>query len=361
MLRRDFLYRSAAGVIAGAIGYRPEQARASTRVPRKKVRVGVIGGQHSHAAGKLAALRELPDDFELVGVVEPDLNLRKSIEEEVNDKDIRWMTERELLSSPQLDAVVIETAVRDLVPTGQRCIDAKKHVHLEKPGGASRKAFVRLFDSARQRGRHIQMGYMLRHNPAFEFCFRAVREGWLGRVFEVTGSMSKLVEDARRPEFGEFSGGAMFELGCHLIDAMMVMLGPPQNVTPFARATRDDGVWDSQTAVFEYPDAISTIRSSIVEPHGGDRRHFEVSGENGTISIRPLEPPSVQLALDRPAGEFEAGPQTIEMPADEGRYHKQLQEFAAIVRGDKQPGWSAEHDLAVHLAVLGASGMPTES
>jgi predicted dehydrogenase len=269
------------------------------------------------------------------------------------------MTEGELLMSPDLDAVVIETAVRDLVPTAQRCIDANKHVHLEKPGCESRKAFVRLFDSARQRGRHIQMGYMLRYNPAFEFCCRAVRDGWLGRIFEVTGSMSKLVDDHRRPEFGPNSGGAMFELGCHLIDAMIAILGAPAKVTPFSRATRDDRVLDNQTAVFEYPHAIATIRSSIVEPHGGDRRHFEVSGENGTIAIRPLEPPILHLSLQAPAGEFKEGPQAVELPAEKGRYHKQLQAFATIVRGNTQPQWSAEHDLTVHLAVLQASDLPT--
>ena len=152
----------------------------------------------------------------------------------------------------------------------------------------------------------------------------------------------------------------MFELGCHVIDSLLTVLGPPSKVTPFNRATRGDGVLDSQTAVFEYSDAIATIRSSIVEPHGGDRRHFEVSGENGTISIRPLEPPKLQLALERSIGGFQAGTTDVEIPFDERRYHKQLQEFAAIVRGDKQPEWSAKHDLAVQLAVLQASGMPTD-
>jgi predicted dehydrogenase len=360
MDRRDFMYRFAAGAVAGAIGSQEKHLHALSPEPRTKVRVAVIGIKHSHAEGKLEALLDLQDDFELVGVVEPDLQLRNSLSSHSKYQNIPLLTETEILSSDDVDAVAIETAVRDLVPTAQRCIDASKHVHLEKPGGESREAFVRLFDDARERGRHIQMGYMLRYNPAFEFCFRAVREGWLGRVFEVTGSMSKLVDDRRRPEYAEYSGGAMFELGCHIIDAALTVLGPPTHVTPFKRATRSDGVLDNQTAVFEYSDAIATIRSSIVEPHGGDRRHFEVSGENGTVSIRPLEPPIVQLALANAAGGFQPGPQTVKMPAEEGRYHKQLQEFAATIRGDKRPQWTSEHDLAVQLAVLQASGMPTK-
>jgi predicted dehydrogenase len=153
----------------------------------------------------------------------------------------------------------------------------------------------------------------------------------------------------------------MFELGCHIIDAVITVCGPPQKVTPFNRATRDDRVLDNQLAVFEYEDAIATTRSSIVEPFGGDRRHFEVSGENGTLAIRPLEPPNLQLSLESPAGGFKAGPQAVDLPAENGRYHDQLREFAAIVRGDTHPRWTAEHDLAVQLAVLQASGLPTDS
>jgi predicted dehydrogenase len=361
MFRRDFLFRSGVGIFAGAIGNFVKPTPVRARSKGEKVRVGFIGIQHSHAEGKLTALLDLRDDFELVGVVESDPQLRKSLEAAAEYRNIRWLTELELLSSKKVDAIVIETAVRDLVPTAQRCIDADTHVHLEKPGCESRKAFVRLFDAARARGRHIQMGYMLRHNPAFEFCFRTIREGWLGRVFEVTGSMSKLVDSDKRQQYAEYAGGAMFELGCHIIDAMVTVLGPPQKVTPFNRATRDDRVLDNQVAVFEFSDAIATIRTSIVEPFGSERRHFEVSGENGTLAIRPLEPPNLQLALERPAGGFKSGLQAVELPAEQGRYHKQLREFARIVRGDVRPHWSAEHDLAVQLAVLQASGLPTDS
>lgn len=359
MNRRDFLYRSAVGAVAGAATSRVNVAGAFAPSSLPKIRVGLIGVLHSHAAGKLTALRDLHDEFELVGVVEPDAELRKTLEGQPEFRGVRWLSEKELLASPDLDAVVIETAVRDLVPTAQRCIDANKHIHLEKPGCESRTAFTHLFASAGKRQRHIQMGYMLRHNPAFEFCFRAVREGVLGRIFEVSGAMSKLVDDDRG-KYGDYKGGAMFELGCHIIDAVVAVLGAPAKVTPFNRATRADKVLDNQLAVLEYSEATATIRSSIVEPHGGDRRHFEVSGENGTIQIRPLEPPQLELILERPIAGYAAGRQVIKLPESAGRYDEQLRQFAAIVRGDAAPRWSADHDLAVHLAVLQASGLPTD-
>jgi predicted dehydrogenase len=359
MNRRDFINAAAGGLASIGVGSHGSTRAANSQAP--KVRVGVIGVRHSHTTGKLEAIRQLSDVFELIGIVEPDAALRKSRENHPKYQGVLWLSENELLESPNLEAVIIETGVHDLTPTAERCIAKKKHVHLEKPGSNSRVAFTRLFESARERRRHIQLGYMLRHNPAFDFCFRAVRDGVIGRVFEVTAAMSKLVDDTERRELAENPGGAMFELGCHLVDSVVTILGAPAKVRAFSRETRTDGMPDNQLAVLEYRDAIATIRSSIVEPFGNERRHFDVSGENGTIAIRPLEPPQVEVLLKRPAGKFRAGRQSITLPASEGRYHLQMREFAAIIRGKPTPRWSADHDLAVHLAVLQASGLPTDT
>jgi predicted dehydrogenase len=358
MDRRAFLHRSAAIVAAGAAAL-PRLAAASSQAI--KVRVAMFGASHSHAAGKLAAIRDLTEHFELIGVVEPDNKLQTALRSHPKYHAVPWLSETEFFAMGHLDAVLIETAVADQVRAAQRCIDAGWHVHLEKPGGQAHAALVRLFETAGQRNRPIQMGYMLRHNPAFEFCFRAIREGWLGRIFEASGSMSKLVDDEQRREFAQYAGGAMFELGCHLIDALLTMLGEPTGITPYNRSTRNDGVLGNQLAVFEYPQATATIRASIVEPYGSERRHFAISGENGTIEIRPLEPPQVELTLQQPVGGFQVGRQIVELPSAAGRYHAQLREFVAIIRGDHACRWTAEHDLAVHRAVLRASGVPVDT
>ena len=39
---------------------------------RPPIKIGQIGIGHNHGAAKMEALRKLEDDFEVVGVVEPD-------------------------------------------------------------------------------------------------------------------------------------------------------------------------------------------------------------------------------------------------------------------------------------------------
>jgi predicted dehydrogenase len=85
----------------------------------------------------------------------------------------------------------------------------------------------------------------------------------------------------------------MFNLGCHLIDVLVIVLGKPEKVTAYVRRTRpqQDNLADNQLAVFEYPKATATVRSSVMEVDGGKRRQFVVCGDKGTVDIKPLEPP----------------------------------------------------------------------
>jgi len=363
MQRRDFLRTAARTAAAGVAAAGSPLARAaSADPPRRRVKVGQIGTAHAHAGGKMDALRRLTDQYEVVGVVEPDAALREAAQRQAVYRDLRWMTEPELLDTPGLQAVAVETAVRDLIPTAARCIAAGMHLHLDKPAGDSLPAFQRVLDDAARQRLTIQMGYMFRNNPAFQFCFRAVREGWLGDVFEVHAVISKKDPVSQRRRLTEFAGGTMFELGCHVIDAVVAVLGKPERVTPFLRRTRPDldNLADNTLAVLEYPQATCTVRSSLVEVEGGQRRQFVVCGDQGTIDIRPLEPPALRLALQQPRSAFRRGYQEVPLPKMPGRYDDQLAELAKIIRGEMEHPYPPEHDLAVQETVLHASGMPVE-
>lgn len=361
MIRREFLKAAGvavAGLTMAAVETAPARAEKSKAKP-PPVRIGQIGTAHAHAGGKMDALRRLRDDYEVVGIVEPDPERRKAAERIPVYRGLKWMTEEELLHTPGLKAVAVETAVQDLVPTAARCIEAGMHLHLDKPAGQSLAEFRRVLDAASARRLTVQMGYMFRHNPAFRFCFQAVREGWLGRVFSVHGVMGKrMTADARHPLL-QYRGGIMFELGCHVIDALTTVLGKPDAVTPHGRRTRPemDGLLDNQLAVFDYPQATATIQACAVEVEGEKRRQFTVCGTEGTIDIRPLEPPKLLLALSAPRGAHRKGYQEIALPAMPGRYDDHLIELARIVRGEKETEYPPAHDLLVQELVLRASGM----
>lgn len=353
--RRTFLAATTT-LLTGAM---PEMPDASSLSP---IRVGQIGTKHAHASGKMATLRKFPELFQVVGVAEPDKKQRERIEKSSTYAGLTWMTEQQLLAVPGLQAVAVETDIDELLPVAERCISAGKHIHLDKPAGTSLRHFRRICEAADAKKLTIQMGYMFRSNPAFRFLFQAVRKGWLGNVFQVHCEMSKKVNDGARVSLARYEGGSIFELGCHLIDAVVTVLGQPDKVTAFNRNTRPDHdrLMDNCLAVFEYPDATATIRSSVSEVDGGRRRQFVVCGTQGTIVIRPLEPFRLSLTLERDTAEFRKGTTEVELPAATGRYDGDLQHFARVIRGAESAEYGTAHDLIVQEAVLQAGGMPTQ-
>jgi predicted dehydrogenase len=316
-------------------------ANASSRL-----RIGQIGTEHAHAAGKMAAMRSLTELWDVVGVTGP------KAYDGVNSKSVE-----ELLAVPDLKAVAVETTIEASCEMARQCIEAGKHVHLDKPGALNHDEFKAMRLEAEKRGLTVQMGYMLRYNPAFELLFQAVREGWLGEITEIDAAMGKLADPGTRKKIGELEGGGLFELGCHIIDAAMTILGKPASVTAFSTPTSNDGVKDNQMAVLQYAKATAVIRCNHTDPFGGPRRRFNVTGTEGTFEIVPLESGKVNLSLTKARGSYKKGAQSIQLDVPKDRYAGEFTDLAKIVRGEKKLAWDAAHDIAVHETVLRASGV----
>jgi predicted dehydrogenase len=326
------------------------------------IKVGQIGTKHAHADGQMRTLLKYPEQFEVVGVVEPDAEEWERASRDAPYRGLKRLTEEELLATPGLQAVAVETEVRDLLPTAQRCVDAGLHIHLDKPAGESYPALEKLHATAADKALTIQMGYMYRYNPGFQFLFQAVRDGWLGEVFEIHAVMSKTLGTESRRGLAEYPGGSMFELGCHVIDPLLHIMGPPDRVSGFPRRTRpeQDDVADNGLAVLEYSRATATVRSAVIEVEGTKRRQFVVCGDQGTIVIRPLEPPHLELTLREPRGGFKKGTQAVELQKSPGRYDGAWLDLARVIRGEKTSDFSHEHDLAVQRTLLAACQLPLD-
>ncbi len=331
-------------------------AGAPDNKARDVIRVGQIGVGHAHAT-KLSVYRE-SSDYEVVGIVEPDATLREAARQLPAFRDVPWITEDQLLNTPELRVVLVETHVRDSLATASRCIAAGKHVHLDKPAGDSLPDYRELLAQAERQQLMVQMGYMYRYNPAVVLLRDFLQQGWLGEIFEVHTVMSKVVDRASRQQLAEFPGGMMFELGCHIIDLVVGVLGAPNKVTPFAQhaASEKDTLVDNMLAVFEYPRAIASVKTSAMEVEGFARRHFVVCGTQGTFHIQSLDNPAVRVALTDKHEKYVAGYQDLTFPSFK-RYVADAADMAQVIRGEKECQFDYSHDLAVQTAVLAASKM----
>ncbi len=318
---------------------------------------GQIGIGHAHAAGKMEAMRNLPGLWRVAGLVVPSGEAGRA--DHAAYGGLERLGEDELLALPDLSMVAVETAVESSCATAERCIAAGKHVHLDKPGALGLEEFRRMRLAAESAGLTVQMGYMLRYNPAFELLFRAVEEGWLGEITEIDASMGKLADPATRRKLAALPGGGMFELACHLVDIVVTLLGRPEKVVPFSTPVGDDGVQDNQAAVLVYPKATAVVRCNHADPFGGPRRRFSVAGTAGVLEILPLESGRVRLSLTGDRGGYKKGLQDLHLEVPKGRYDGEFIDLAKVLRGEKKLAWDAAHDIAVFESVLQASGQRT--
>jgi predicted dehydrogenase len=329
----------------------------------KKIRTAHFGIAHDHSAVTMECARKYPDIFEIVGICEPDEETRNTMGNHPAYAGIPWLTEDELLSRDDIDAVLCEGHELRSVSDAQKCIDRGFHVHLDKPGGTDIAAFEALLKSAHQKGLTLQMGYMYRYNPAFRRVMEAVREGTLGTITGIDGTFSILHPSEKRKWLGQFPGGMMFYIGCHVIDMILLLNGLPDDVHPFNRSSDhdNDGSLDSAFAVLDYPRGACTVRTNATEINGYARRSLLVSGTKASIEIRPLECPTlmnITTLEDAKKGPGSDDASRSVFPGYlPGRYDDMMLEFSACVRGEIKNPYSWEYELELQKVVLAACGL----
>lgn len=309
--------------------------------------IGFLGTSHSHGEGKLEVILANPA-YRLIGVTEAT----------PKHKDVPVLSRQALLANPDIQVVAVESAVRDHARDGLAVLEAGKHLHLEKAPADNLKDFEKIVALARRKNLLLQVGYMWRYHPGINLALDAARQGWLGQVYLVRGCIGNSLGAERRPEWAEFAGGNMFELGGHVLDPVVRLLGRPRRVTPFLRKDGkfNDSLKDNTAAVLEFDGAMAILHGSNLQPNSGRYRAFEVHGSNGTVVINPIEPPTVTVDLAKAAGPFKAGLQQVPMPPYK-RYVDDLAELAAAIRGESKLRVSYDEDLLVQEILLRASGM----
>ncbi len=346
MNRRHFLSSTAAIATLTQL-----DLHAADATPPRRIKIGFLGVAHSHALPKLKTAAESPD-WELVGVHAENEKLQATCRANGH----RLLSPGEVVEAAEV--VVVDSIVRDHFRDAKIVLSAGKHVHIEKPPALTVPEFRELQDLARSKNRLMQMGYMWRYNPGINRMIEATRQGWLGDVTLVQGQINSFYAGPARPDLAEFKGGGMFELGCHLIDAVVRMLGRPEKVTPILRRNGPfkDNLNDNAIAIFEYPSVTATITVNLMQPDSGPHRYLEVMGTNGTMTVKPIEPPSLQTDFAKPAGPYQAKIQKVDLPRYQ-RYAPELADLADAIRNRRPLSVTQETDLIVHETLLRACDM----
>ena len=317
----------------------------------KKIRLGQIGIGHNHGEAKMLAARKFPELFEIVGYAEENEAWMERRGTAKGYTGLPRMSVEELIE--RSDAILVESDVWDLTKYAKMCVEAGKHIHMDKPASGTLEGYKHLLDTAKAKDLVVQLGYMYRYNPAVLDCFERVKRGELGEIYSINAEMSTYHPVDYKRWLSNFGGGVMYILGSHLIDLIVYLMGEPKRVTSFLKHTRLDGVdlEDNTLAVLEYDKALCRIFVSSVEVNGFGRRQLMVSGSRGTVNICPLERPTLMTYSDTQIADrtYEDRKITIPFACDtaNGRYDGMMRDFHAYVIGKKKNPFSYAHDYTV--------------
>lgn len=159
-----------------------------------------------------------------------------------------------MLENPAIQAVVLAT------PHSQHCdqickaANAGKHVFVEKPLALTFDEARRAIDTCNNQGVTLAVGFNRRFLPAFQELYDAQTAGTLGAPLHIDANFSgpfgyQYNADMWRGSVSENPAGGMAAMGIHMLDAMIHLLGPVENVSTLSRRLAIEAPLDDTTNV----------------------------------------------------------------------------------------------------------------
>jgi predicted dehydrogenase len=264
-----------------------------------------------------------------------------------------------------LDLVVVCTPNRTHAPLARAALEAGLPVVVDKPFATSAAAARELTGLAQAQGLFLTVFQNRRWDGDFLTLRRLVEEGALGEVRRLESRFERWSPAARvawkesaDPDDG---GGLLLDLGSHLVDQALLLLGPVRGVYAELDRRRPGSAVDDDVflALHHASGARSHLWMSRVAAQRGPR--FRVLGATAAFTKHGLDGQEAALAAggvpgapawgEEPAGRWgQLGPEdsAVPVPTIPGAYPAFYAGVAAALRGEGPP----PVDLAGPIAAL---------
>ena len=335
------------------------------------LRIGVVGygtgGQHFHAPFIAAA-----QGCVLAGVVARAPATVAKVRADLPDTPVHSSLSA-MIAAGGLDAVTVTTPPETRRELVLKAIAAGLHVIADKPFAPNAAGAEDLDRAARAKGVTLGVYQNRRYDSDMQTLAKLIRGGRLGRVWRIHSRMD--FDDPATLEAGP-AGGLLRDLGSHLVDQMLWLLGPVLSV-------------DAQLDHVDLPKGRTDAGFTLTLRHAsGAHSHISASklnhlntcelrayGDAGSYvsqgtdvqaqaifaGLRPaVHPASWGFEPQSHWGTLRTAAGTEVIPAEQGRYHDYYSEFARAVRDGTPPPVTAAEGILT-LRVLDAARQSAQS
>jgi len=322
----------------------------------QRVGVGVIG------CGAIANSAHLPSYFRLPGsklVAVADLDEERARTAAQKYRAEAWYTDyHDLLGRSDIHATSICTPPDTHSEITVAAAESKKHILCEKPMALSVSQADAMIDAAETNKVLLMMSYPFRFDPSFIKVSELLRRGTIGKpfmahaVFGNTGP-SPTTRFFWDPERG---GGAVLDIGVHVIDLLRWLVGEIKDVSSVTWRSRDGlAVEDNAIVSMTFDDGtLGTISVSWTYPHVVCKAEFV--GTRGMI-LAGLST-DLKLSLEATKVGRKLGVITV-LTRRKRHYLQEIGHFIECVRKGRKPavnGVDGKRSLETALRGLARTG-----
>ena len=299
-----------------------------------KVRWGLIG------CGDIAQKRIAPafrdsNLCELVAVSRAQSQLAESFAKQFDAR--KWYADwRDLVLDPEVDAVYVATPVHLHAEQTIAAAEARKHVLCEKPMAMNVDECDRMIAACRANNVKLGIAYYRHFYPVITRIKQVIESGKIGKpVLVQINAYEWFNPQADHPRSwllkeSMAGGGPMFDFGCHRIEVLIDLFGPPKQVQAVtANALFEREVEDTAAALFRFE---SGVCGALTVSHAAREAQdtLSVFGSQGSIHVPVLNEGKMRVI----AGKNE---RTETLPPASNLHQPLIEDFVAAIAENREP------------------------
>ena len=304
------------------------------------MKIGIVGcGLIGHRRALVA--HQAGDELCLVA----DLN-QEAAAKTASIQQTEWTQDWQAVTGyPEIDAVVVATVNKSLLPIARAALQSGKHVLCEKPLGRNAWEAKEMVETAQKANRVLKVGFNHRHHPALWRAQEMAQSGKIGPLMSIRAAYGH----GGRPGYDQewrgdpelAGGGELLDQGVHVIDLCRWFMGD------FVQVSGMLGTWFWQVAPLEDNGfaLLRTAQGQVAQIHTSWTQwknlfRFEIFGRDGFLLINGLGGSygveTLTLGKRRP----ESGPplmETWEFPGPDISWQAEWEEFKKAIQEGRQP------------------------
>ena len=335
---------------------------------KRKIRIALIGCGNMGRGHMSAFRKHLPDDYEVVAVCDRVEDKAVKLANDYNAPAKFYADYNDVLNIEGLDAVDICTPNYLHSTIAVAALNKGLHVLCEKPDAVSVEEAVKMKKAADESGKLLMVIRNNRFIPHMQYIKNYIDEGNVGEIYAARcGWQRRRGIPGKGGWFttkAQSGGGPLIDLGVHMIDVTMWMMGNPKPVTvsgcTYCKFSdndvsesvdssfgekKADGIFDVEDLAMGYirfdNGACMQIEFSWASNVQGDDKFFEIRGTKAGASYHSTDD-KLKIFTEQDGKTVDIVP---EISSNGSGHVGNIKNFAEAVRGDAEPIFKPEQGL----------------